>query len=60
MFNVMDLRFPEPLLQLAIIQITRDKLFPFDIWGYRVIGLWSNNGYSVRGYEVMVLRVMGL
>ena len=56
----MDLRFPEPLLQLAIIQITRDKLFPFDIWGYRVIGLWSNNGYSVRGYEVMVLRVMGL
>ena len=31
MFNIMDLRFSEPLLQLAIIQIARDKLFPFDI-----------------------------
>ena len=27
----MDLRFPEPVLQLAIIEIARDKLFPFDI-----------------------------
>ena len=56
----MDLRFTEPLLQLAIIQIAGDKLFPFDIWGYRVIGLWSNNGYDVRDYDVMVLRVIGL
>ena len=59
-FNVTGLRHLEPLWQLAIIQITCDKLFPFDLWAYRVIGLWSNNGYGVRGYDVMLLEVMGL
>ena len=36
-FNVTGLRHLEPLCKLAIIQITRDKLFPFDIRGYRVM-----------------------
>ena len=56
----MGLRYLEPLWQLAIIQIKHYKLFPFDIWGYRVFVLWSNNGYGVRGYDVMVLGVIEL
>ena len=34
------LRFTEPLLQLAIIQIARDKVFPFHI-GLWCWGLWG-------------------
>ena len=54
----MDLRFPEPLLQLAIIQIARNKLFPFDIglYGYGV----GDYGVIARGgYGVIVLRAYG-
>ena len=51
----MDLRFPEPLLQLAIIQIARDKLFPFDIWlwGYGV------GDYGGMGYELWYWGLCG-
>ena len=48
------------MYKIRPIQITRDKLFPFEIWGYRVIGFWSNYPYGVRGYDVMLLGVMRL